>query len=290
MNRFRTGVTTTLIAAAMIFGSSAAASAEEEVPPADILTVEETQAPVAPVEEEPVYTAPTPETKQLRWTLPDGATWPQTVFNAELIPCGTTVRVQVDTYPYTTEEDKARTDALDDDGFLTEGEDYGWAQSWFFEDYTAPACVVIPPAPEPLVETRESSSLNCEADLVTTVTEGRTTGEPIYVEDTNSWINGEWTSWTQIESTGREATDVECPVVVPPVVEPPVVTPPEPVVEKPVIKPIVKTAAVADFELAETGSDFDPMLAVWISLGLIATGGVFYLAQLSRRETRNRAE
>lgn len=122
----------------------------EEVP---VVTPEEVPAPETPavVQEsvQPVTQATVvPETKTLKWILPNGGTssnvtWPQPVAsdaNLALIPCGTTVTIQVDTYPYTTAEDKARTDALAADGILAQGEDYGWAQSWYFEKYSAPQC------------------------------------------------------------------------------------------------------------------------------------------------------
>ena len=119
-------------------------------------------------EEPPVVT---PVTKTLKWTLPKGGTpenvtWPQTVFDAQTIPCGETVWVQVDVYPYTTDEDKARTDALDDDGVLTQGEDYGWAKSWTFETYTGPDCHV-PPTPAPVVFT----DFTCDTDASIDITE-----------------------------------------------------------------------------------------------------------------------
>lgn len=181
-------VTAALAGVALLLAAPAAAHADdlEEAP---VVVVEETPAPdapvdeptpaapvedeapleepVAPVEEEPVETAPetppvvtTPpvQTKTLKWVLPaggnpDNVTWPQPVFSAGSIPCGTSVWVQVDVYPYTTPEDQARTDALDDDGLLLLGEDHGWAQSWTFERFSAAACVPEPEPEEPTVPT-----------------------------------------------------------------------------------------------------------------------------------------
>lgn len=123
----------------------------EEPAPVDVDPYPEEPTPDPVVD--PYPPTPTPETKTLKWTLPDGGTpgnvtWPQPVFDSSAIPCGTSVWVQVDVYPYTTPEDKARTDALDDDGILTYGEDHGWVKSWSFEQYSAPACIpVLPPAP-----------------------------------------------------------------------------------------------------------------------------------------------
>lgn len=75
-----------------------------------------------------------PREKTISWIIPNGGTpqnvtWPQPVAseaNLALIPCGTSVWLQVDTYPYGTYEQKARTDALAADGILTYGEDHGW--------------------------------------------------------------------------------------------------------------------------------------------------------------------
>lgn len=104
-------------------------------------------------------------TKTIAWILPDGGTpdrvtWPQPIAseaNLTLIPCGTTVTLQVDTYPYLTPEDIARTDALTADGILEHGEDHGWVISWTWGSFTAPDCApepepTIEPVPEPTVE------------------------------------------------------------------------------------------------------------------------------------------
>lgn len=93
---------------------------------------------------------PAEETKTLRWFLPDGGdannvTWPQAIYTNQCDGW-----IQVDEYPYTTEEEKIRTDALDDDGVLSSGEDSGWVLNWWFEK--APECrpVVILPVDPPV--------------------------------------------------------------------------------------------------------------------------------------------
>ncbi|WP_051681996.1 hypothetical protein [Cellulomonas sp. HZM] len=92
-------------------------------------------------------------TLELAWVLPDGGTpdrvtWPQAAAtDATCSPDGTTVWLQLDTYPYATTADKARTDALADDGVLTYGEDHGWALSWRFA--VAPPCPTTEPTQEP---------------------------------------------------------------------------------------------------------------------------------------------
>lgn len=97
---------------------------------------------------DPTVTPPATETRAMAWFLPDGGTpenvtWPQPIFTSQ---CGGWI--QVDTYPYTTEEEKARTDALDDDGVLSYGEDHGYVLSWAFVE--APVCIETPePTPEP---------------------------------------------------------------------------------------------------------------------------------------------
>lgn len=85
------------------------------------------------------------DTKTMKWFLPDGGTpqnvtWPQPIFTNQCDGW-----VQVDVYPYGTGADKARTDALDDDGVLSYGEDHGWVKSWSFEQ--APACPEPTPKP-----------------------------------------------------------------------------------------------------------------------------------------------
>lgn len=91
--------------------------------------------------------AATPHTKTIEWTMsnggtPQNVTWPQTPYAGE---CG--VWIQVDVYPYKTDADRARTDALDDDGYLTRGEDHGWVKSWTFRQ--APPCATPTPTPTP---------------------------------------------------------------------------------------------------------------------------------------------
>lgn len=161
------------------------------VPQAEVKTTDaQPQAP--PV----VVQTVTPETKTLKWVLPTGGTWPQAVFNPTLIPCGTTVRVQVDTYPYTTAEDKARTDALDDDGFLREGEDYGWAQSWYFENYTAPACALLEIPYPTLVGTDICGPQN---DTVVV--------DPEWVKQYGSLVNGPWIDTKYKKQNGKWVVD-----------------------------------------------------------------------------------
>ncbi|WP_439593929.1 hypothetical protein [Microbacterium sp.] len=102
-----------------------------------------------------------PATVDIAWILPNGGTssnvtWPQPVASDEnlaALPCGTTVTLQIDTYPYGTYEEKARTDALAADGFLSAGEDHGWVRSWRYEEYSTPACEPEPePTPTPTPE------------------------------------------------------------------------------------------------------------------------------------------
>lgn len=106
-----------------------------------------------------------PPTTEMGWVLPDGGTadnvtWPQPVYDPNALACEEVVTVQWDTYPYGTDEERARTDALDDDGILSYGEDHGWAMEWRFTVETGPACepeptptptppVVVPDAPVP---------------------------------------------------------------------------------------------------------------------------------------------
>ena len=216
------------LATTLIFSGAGMASATDEATPApevsaevqapaETSTVEEAvvtpevaaPAPAEAVEAPVVETAPaepqappvvvqtvTPETKTLKWVLPTGGTWPQAVFNPTLIPCGTTVKVQVDTYPYTTAEDKARTDALDDDGFLRKGEDYGWAQSWYFENYTAPACALLEIPYPTLVATQL-----CGPDNDTVVV------DPEWVKQYGHLVSGPWIDTKYKTIDGKRVVD-----------------------------------------------------------------------------------
>lgn len=124
--------------------------AEEPTPVVDEAPAAPVEPPVEAAPEPPAVVTPPPATKTLTWAFPDGGTpetavWPQTVFNPASVPCGTSLWLQVDVYAYTTPEEQAAVDALDDDGVLTRGEDYGLVISWTFEQYTAPACEPEPP-------------------------------------------------------------------------------------------------------------------------------------------------
>lgn len=99
------------------------------------------------------------KTTVLEWVVPAGDTpWPQTPWDGS---CGAGT-IQRDVYPYATDADRARTDALAADGLLKEGEDYGWAKQWEYVD--APDCAPEPspattaPAPTPTTPTEEPSS------------------------------------------------------------------------------------------------------------------------------------
>ena len=158
------------------------------------VTMTDAQPQAPPVQVQTV--TPVKETKTLKWVLPAGGKWPQAVFNPTLIPCGTTVKVQVDTYPYTTAEDKARTDALDDDGFLREGEDYGWAQSWYFENYTAPACALLEIPYPTLVATQL-----CGPDNDTVVV------DPEWVKQYGHLVAGPWIDTKYKTIDGKRVVD-----------------------------------------------------------------------------------
>lgn len=249
--------------------------------PTEEQPVDETPAeePYIPEVTDPNVPEPVEQYRIMRWTLPDGGTpenvtWPQPVFDPAAIECGTSVWVQVDQYPYTTDEERQRTDALDDDGLLLQGEDHGWVVGWAFEQYTAEECVVIPPAPETRIETRESTTEDCESGLTTTVTEGRSS-EPVYVEETNSWIDGPWSEWEQIASSVRPVTAEECPVTPPTEEQPPAEE--EPPAETP--EPVTAAARTAATEptLAETGGESALGMALG-ALTLMAAGaaGMIY--------------
>ena len=236
----------------------------------------------------------TPQTKTLKWQLPATGTWPQTVFNAATVPCGTTVRVQVDTYPYTTESDKARTDALDDDGFLREGEDYGWAKSWYFENYTAPACgpIEVPANPKAditatcgaadivLTNTQKEGEANKTASFVVEV-DGKfydtyavfpnesETVSLTFPEDSGDHkveVYQAGTSEWKLIASEDVKSDCKVPPTTPPTEEPTVVTPP--VVETPTATPSPVVANnVSDDMLAQTGFEGSQL---WVILSAVA--------------------
>ena len=269
-------------------------------------------------EEPPVVTPPA--TKTLKWTLPNGGTpenvtWPQPVFNAESIPCGETVWVQVDVYPYTSESDKARTDALDDDGVLTQGEDYGWAKSWTFESYSAPDCEIPPTAANPtavitavcgkatliLTNPLVNDANQITASFVVNVDgefygaysaeAGARVEESIgFGEDTGNRLievfQAGTSEWKLIASSEVTSDCVVPPVVVPPVVTPPVVEPP--VVQPPAAKPPVKAAVVTQptEQLAQTGLDFPVFPAVLVA-SVILGGGAWLLVMARRRKVES---
>lgn len=208
-----------------------------------------------------------------RWILPNGGTadnvtWPQALATQEALDailCGETVTIQVDDYPYGTAAEKARTDALGD--VLEQGEDYGWAFNWRFETFTSEDCA---PAPEQQVEVREASTLDCDARIVTTITEGRSTGEPTFDRPSNTWTQGAWSEWEVIDSKERAATDEECGVIITPEPEPEPKPEPEPEPE-PVTPASVQRTVVP--ELAQTGSASQNVLN-----GLAAAGCAIILA------------
>lgn len=103
---------------------------------------------VAPSEEESEID--TGETKTFEWFLPNGGsaenvTWPQPVFDKTKLPCDLFGTKQVDKYRYGTPEQKAIVDAFDDDGILSYGEDFSSVISWYYEDFTTDACVIVEP-------------------------------------------------------------------------------------------------------------------------------------------------
>lgn len=286
----------------------------EEEPPAPPVTEEPptTEEPPVAVEEPPVVEE---QWKTLRWTLPNGGTpdnvtWDQPVFDASAIPCGESVWVQVDTYPYTTDADKARTDALDDDGILTYGEDHGWAYSWTFEQYQAPACpVVVPPTPTVaitavcgavdvlLTNPQAEGTIGQTAAFVveldgefsnayTVAADGQETIHLTFDEDSGDHtIEVFQAGISEWKSIGFATITSDCMIPEEPTTP---TTPEEPVVDVPTtdttIAPAVARAAVTDVPttLAETGQNTGALWmggAVALALAVVGSG----LALLARR-------
>lgn len=209
-------------------------------------------------------------TVEVYWAMPNGGTpenvtWPQAHAPNGATECG--VWYQVDTYL------SHEAPGFYADGILEHGEDWGnkyqtGAISWRFE--YGGDCVVIPPKPEEEVETRESSSLNCEENIVIRTVEGRHTLEPTYDASTNTWTQGPWSEWEVIDIKERQATAEECEVTPTPTPTPTVPTANPPTPED--------TDTVTT--LAETGTpEWLPFLALG-ALAVIGTG-----AWVLRRES-----
>ncbi|WP_449408044.1 LPXTG cell wall anchor domain-containing protein [Microbacterium maritypicum] len=294
---------------------------EAPAPVADDVAPVEYPAPAvevpAPVETTPETPAtPTPATKVLKWTLPNGGTpdnvtWPQPVFDASTIPCGTSVWLQVDTYPYATADDHARTDALAADGVLTYGEDHGWAQSWTFEKFTAPACIpVVPPTPTAdvtaicgyatvtLTNPQKPGTIGQTAAFVVNVdgeyygayavpADGSVVIDLGFNEDTGDHLVKVYqagvSEWALI---GNATVSSDCIVPEEPTTpsEPEEsVTPEEPVAPAQTAVTAASTARTTQPTiLAETGGEFSPVLPITGALLLAAAGVVWF----ARRATR----
>lgn len=273
-------------------------------------------------EEPPVVV--TPETKTIKWVLPNGGTpenvtWPQPVYTGQEVPCGETVWLQVDVYPYTTEADKARTDALDDDGVLTNGEDHGWVKSWTFEKLEGEACEVPPTAANPTAVITAvcgeatfilTNPLVNDADQLTasfvvmvdgefygaysaeagnrveeTIEFGEDTGDhlvEVYQAGTSEW---------KLIASGEVPSDCEVPPTTPEEPEEPTTptTPEQPKPQEPV-KTIVKTvttttpvsAPATTDQLAQTGLEL-PVFPIALVAAVMASGGAWLLVMAHRR-------
>ena len=78
----------------------------------------------------------------------------------------------------------------------------------FTFDYVEPA-----EEPEPVTETKTERTVDCFADTVTEQDYERTTGEPTYDPQTNTWTQGEFGPWEPVgEPRVTEATDEDCPL------------------------------------------------------------------------------
>lgn len=153
----------------------------------------------------------------------------------------------------------------------------GMVSGTFTVDAATGDCpVVIPEKPADKVTSTETSAANCEeGTFVTTTT--TTTVSSVYVEETNSWVDG--TPVVTSASSSREATETECPTVVVEEPEEPN-TPEEPVVEEEVV--VVPAAAEAK-GLAVTGGDLNPIVPIGGAILLL--GGL--TALLWRRRVTN---
>ncbi len=152
---------TQVVATAPIDTPATAPATDTTSPVTDTPAVVDDQpADPAPVAGDPITGPPlvaVPVTKDLAWVLPNGGTatnvtWPQPVYDpAAPVACDTTITIQHDTNRYSTGEEVASVDAQDDDGVLTQGEDYGTVVSWWFTTVTGPTCPPAEPEPTAIV-------------------------------------------------------------------------------------------------------------------------------------------
>lgn len=134
-----------VVLALTLFAPSAALADDTAAPPDATLSVESPATGMqTPAEAEAPATealAVAVETVWQAWIMPE-ADWPQAVAseaNLALVPCGTTVRIQNDEYL------PAERDRFIADGVLTYGEDFQsdtqrGAISWYYTEYSSPAC------------------------------------------------------------------------------------------------------------------------------------------------------
>lgn len=160
------------------------------------------------------------ETKTMSWVLPNGGTaenvtWPQPLYVGQVPECGTSFTLQIDTYRYSTEEERAKVESYDDDGVLVYGEDWDTIvpNSWRFEVKTGAACVVVPDKPQAVTAAASSESADCELKIITT-TATATVTEHVYVAESNTWVLGEPVVTENV--TTRPTTAENCPVVIVP--------------------------------------------------------------------------
>lgn len=235
-----------------------------------------------------------PETVEVYWEMPEGASPDNVLWDQFYSPDGATTCqawYQVDTY--LVEEAAIFTE----DGVLTQGEDYGnqyqtGAISWRFEQ--GPDCVTVPDQPEPRITQDQRTENECWPDSDNSEANARifvygwdTTFPTFYDEPSNTWIEGEGVVGDEYVISADEVWLDNCvidepPVVEPPVVEPPVIEPPvvePPVVEPPAVEPpaateppaevtpVVETQATA--QLAETGPELSAAAGIGVFLVLI---------------------
>jgi hypothetical protein len=201
------------------------------------------------------------------WLMPNGGTadnitWPQTATEPGNVPCGVTA--QVDTYP-----NQAALDALAADGTLTEGEDYGVAQSWRF--VYGGDCK--PEQPAATTRTVQRVVQDCDARTVTTYQDTYTT-EFVWSDDQGAWVPGEETGPVTTTLSIVDATNEQCPVATPTPTPTPTASVPVEQTNDTSATPQPIQALDTSQTLADTGRDAQFWMVLGILGGSLVMGGV----------------
>lgn len=153
----------------------------------------------------------------------------------------------------------------------------GWTKT--FTGTTTPCDAPAGPTPGTEPRTLEPV-IDCEAGTITTVTQRRDQADPVWDAQQQTWIEGAWGDWYDVEVIVENNTAEECPV---PTEEPK----PIPPAEEP--KPVaVSTPAPVEAEvLAATGLEGNPWPITIAALAVALGIGSITFAVIARRRQNN---